>query len=231
MNKRRKLALLVIEGDREYEKTHKVIPVNWQAFHVIEIFMHFLPKIDLDGSSKLSILFRKKKDTEQQYMQSDYFGVSIYYVDEAEMDRQRGLKREEEGDYYLNIIVDTFKRIAKIQGRDADIENVIDETAQKVRDNHFELTLPIKKLAKSSADGQFRANVYRHISNQGESWYVEIRDKNKNLSRHNIDLLKKPSFISQTGVFSQSEWEGDCFVVKEKFGRVTATIGIGDYYR
>lgn len=226
MSKRRKLALLVIEGDKNFEKMHNVIPVNWQAFHVIEIFMHFWPKIDLDGSSKLSILFRKKKDTEQEYMQSDYFGVSIYYVDEAEIDRQRGLKRDEEEEYYLNIIVDTLKRIAQIQDRDADILNVIDETAQKVRDNNFELTLPIKKLSKSSADGQSRANVYRHISNQGESWYVEIKDKNKNLSRHNIDLLKKPTFVSQTGVFEQSKWEGNRFIVLDRFGKVFAMIDV-----
>lgn len=228
MGKRRKLSILVIEGDRDYEKTHNVVPVNWQAFNVIETFMHFLPKMDLDGSSKLSILFRKKKDTEQQYTQSDYFGVSIYYVDEAEIDRQRGLKKDEKEEYYLNIIVNTLKWIARAQGSDAALMKIIDETAQKVRDNHFELTLPVKKLAKSSADGRFRANVYRHISNQGENWYVEIKDKNKNISRHNIDLLGKPSFVSQTGVFSQSEWEGNRFVIKEKFGRVTATIDIGD---
>lgn len=229
MGKRRKFSILVIEGDRDYEKTHNVVPVNWQAFNVIETFMHFLPKMDLDGSSKLSILFRKKKDTEQQYTQSDYFGVSIYYVDEAEIDRQRGLKKDEKEEYYLNIIVNTLKWIARAQGSDAALMKIIDETAQKVRDNHFELTLPVKKLAKSSADGRFRANVYRHISNQGENWYVEIKDKNKNISRHNIDLLGKPSFVSQTGVFSQSEWEGNRFVIKEKFGRVTATIDMGDY--
>ena len=229
MGKRRKLSILVIEGDRDYEKTHNVVPVNWQAFNVIETFMHFLPKMDLDGSSKLSILFRKKKDTEQQYTQSDYFGVSIYYVDEAEIDRQRGLKKGEEEEYYLNIIVNTIKWIARTQGSDATIMNIIDETARKVRDNHFELTLPIKKLARSSADGQFRASVYRHISHQGESWYVEIKDKNKNISRHNIDLLGKPSFVSQTGVFSQSEWEENRFVIKEKFGRVTATIDMSNY--
>ena len=153
MGKRRKLSILVIEGDRDYEKTHNVVPVNWQAFHVIEIFMHFLPRIDLDGSSKLSILFRKKKDTEQQYMQSDYFGVSIYYVDEPEIDRQRGLKKDEEEEYYLNIIVNTLKWIAQTQGSNAALMNIIDETAQKVRNNHFELTLPVKKLSKSSSDG------------------------------------------------------------------------------
>lgn len=229
MGKRRKLSILVIEGDRDYEKTHNVVPVNWQAFNVIEIFMHFLPKTDLDGSSKLSILFRKKKDTEQQYIRADYFGVSKYYVDEPEIDRQRGLKKDEEEEYYLNIIVNTLKWIVQTQGSNAALMNIIDETAQKVRDNHFELTLPVKKLSKSSSDGQFRASVYRHISNQGESWYVEIKDKNKNISRHNIDLLGKPSFVSQTGVFSQSEWEGNSFVIKEKFGRVTATVDMGDY--
>ena len=226
MAARRKLAFLVVEGDRSYEQTHNVFPVTWQAFYVIEIFMHFWPKLDLDGSSKLFIFFREKPDSEQQnqYMQSDFFGVSKYYVDEAEIDRQRRLTKEEKGEYYLNIIADTLKRIAQIHGGDAKVFNAIDETAQKVRDNNFELTLPIKKLSKASANGQFRANVYRHISNQGESWYVEIKTKNKDTSCHNVDLSKRPTFISQTGVFEQSKWEGNCFIVTDKSGRITATI-------
>lgn len=226
MNKRRKLALLVIEGDRNYQKANNVIWVNQQAFHVIEIFMFFLPKIDLDGSSKLTIFFKKRKDSEQQYMQNNFQGVSWYYVDEDEIERQRHLKREEEEEYYLSIIADTLKRIAQIDGRDDTLFKIIDETAQKVRDNNFELTLPIKKLAKSSADGQFRAYVYRHISNQGESWYVEMKDKNKNITRYDINLLKKPSFISQTGVFVQSKWEGKRFVISDRFERVTATVDV-----
>lgn len=224
MKKRTNLNLLVIEGDRDYEKTHNAIPVNWQAFHVIELFMYFLPKVDLDGNSKLAIFFKNKADSVQQYMYYDVQGVSCYYVDEVEIERQRKLNKEDESEYYLNIIVDTLKRIAQINGRDTEIFNIIDETAQKVRDNNFEVTFHIKKLSKSSADRKFRANTYRHISSRGESWYVDIEDKNKNITRQNIDLSKKPAFISQTGVFQQSRWEGNRFIVSDRFGRVTATI-------
>ena len=159
-------------------------------------------------------------------MQNNFQGVSWYYVDEDEIERQRHLKREEEEEYYLTIIADTLKRIAQIDGRDDTLFKIIDETAQKVRDNNFELTLPIKKLAKFSADGKFRAYVYRHISNQGEDWYVEMKDKNKNIIRYDINLLKKPSFISQAGVFVQSKWEGKRFVISDRFERVTATVDV-----
>ena len=60
MNKRRKLALLVIEGDRNYQKANNVIWVNQQAFHVIEIFMFFLPKMIWTGVAIL-LFFSKKK--------------------------------------------------------------------------------------------------------------------------------------------------------------------------
>lgn len=228
MTKRKKMTLLVVEGDRNYEKTHDVFPVNWQAFHVIEIFMHFWPQLDLDGSSKLSILFKEKSDSEQQYEQSDFFGVSRYYVDAAEIDKQRELKKEEKGEYYLGIIVDAFKRIAQIHDRDEKIFNAIDETAQKVRDSNFELTIPIKKLSKASADGQFKANVYRQINYQGESWYVEIKEKSKDSESYNIDLLKYPTFIPQTSVFEQAKWEGNCFILLDKLDRVTATVDAAD---
>ena len=227
MAKRRKFAILCLEGDRSYEKTHDFW-VNQRAFHVIEVFMRFLPKIDLDGSSKLTIFFKRIEQREQQYMKNEFQGVSWYYVNEAEIDRYRKLKKEDEEEYYLNIIADTLKTIAQIDGRPKEILDIIDKTVQTVRECGFELTIHIKKLSKTSADGQFRANVYRHISRLGESWYVEIKERNENITRYNIDLLKKPTFISQTGVFVLSRWEGDRFVVTDRFGKVTATVNMNN---
>ena len=225
MTKRRKFALLCLEGDRNYEKAHDFW-VNQRAFHVIEIFMHYLPRIDLDGSSKLTIFFKPIKENERQYMKNEFQGVSWYYVDEAETNRYKRLKREEEEEYYLNIIVDTLKAIVRTDGRPEEISEIIDKTARTVRECGFELTLHIRKLSKTSADGRYRANVYQHISRLGESWYVEIKDKDKNITRHDINLLKKPTFISQTGVFVLSRWEDDRFVVTDRFGRVTATVDV-----
>lgn len=227
MNKRRKFALLCLEGDRSYEKAHDFW-VNQQAFHVIEVFMHCLPRIDLDGSSKLTIFFKPVKENERQYMKNEFQGVSWYYVDEAEIEKHRKLKREDEEGYYLNIIAETLKTIAQIDGRPQEISDIIDKTAQTVRECGFELTLHIKKLSKTSEDGQFKANVYRHISRLGESWYVEIKDKDKNITRYDINLLKKPTFISQTGVFVLSRWEGDRFVVTDRFGKVTAAVNVNN---
>ena len=227
MNKRRKFALLCLEGDRSYEKAHDFW-VNQRAFHVIAVFMHYLPRIDLDGSSKLTIFFKSIKENERQYMKNEFQGVSWYYVDEAEIEKYRKLKREDEEGYYLNIIAETLKTIAQIDGRPQEISDIIDKTVQTVRECGFELTLHIKKLSKTSADGQFKANVYRHISRLGESWYVEVKDKDQNITRYDINLLKKPTFISQTGVFVLSRWEGDRFVVTDRFGKVTATVNVNN---
>ena len=227
MIKRRKFALLCLEGDRSYEKAHDFW-VNQRAFHVTEVFMHFLPRIDLDGSSKLTIFFKPIKENERQYMKNEFQGVSWCYVNETEIERHRKLNRVDEEEYYLNIIVDTLKTIAQTDGRPEEISDIIEKTAQTVRACGFELVLHIKKLSKTSSDGQYRANVYRHISRLGESWYVEIKDRNKNISRHCIDLLKKPTFISQTGVFVLSGWEGDRFVVTDRFGKVTATVKVNN---
>ena len=184
--------------------------------------------MDLDGSSQLTIFFSKKEESEQQYqyMHTDSFGVSWYYVDEAEIDRQRKLKKEEQEEYYLNIIVDTLKHIARINNRDAEIFNMIDETASKVRDADFELTLHIKKLSRTSANGQFRANVYRHICDEGENWYVEMKDKDKNITRYSIDLTDEPLPGSATELYERSKWDGNRFIVTDRLGRVAATIDV-----
>lgn len=224
MSKNLKLNILILEGDRKYEKANNVVPISFQSFHVVELFKYYLPKIILDGSSKLVIYFKDKPESEKQYMIDHYFGVSWYYVDNNDISKLETLKKEELNEYYLNIIIKVFKDIVQINNGSSELLEIIDETARKVRDSNFEQTQKIKSLSKISEDKQFKASVYQHIDNRGESWYVEITDKNKNICRH--DIMDKPSFTSRKSLYKKSLWEDKKFIILDRFNRVLAKINV-----
>ncbi len=222
MGRSRKLTILVLEGDRQNEKVNNVKPISFQAYHVIEIFMSCLPKIELDGSSKLVIYFKTKPDNEERYMKDDYFNVSWYYVDESQIKNLKIIKKSKLSEYYLGIIVEVLKDIAGKNGREQELFCIIDETAQKVRESNYEMLQRVKHLSIATDDKRYNANVYRHVSNLGEMWYVEFEHKDKCISKH--ELMKRYSFVSKIEVYKKARWENDEFILVDKFDKIMARI-------
>ncbi len=222
MSGNRKLTVLVLEGDKRNEKVNNVKPINFQAYHIIEIFMSYLPKIELDGSSKLVIHFKSKPDNEEQYMKNDYFNVSWYYVDESQISNLKNIRKDKLSEYYLEIIVEVLKDIACRNGREKELFHIIDETARKVRESNYEMLQRVRHLSKATDDKRYTANVYRHVSNLGEMWYVEFMHKDKCISKH--ELMKRYSFVSKMDVYKKARWEKDEFILMDKFDKVMAKI-------
>ena len=128
-----------MQGDKENGKSD--VPVTCQAYHIIDVFMHHLPKIILDESGKLTIYFTAKPDGEQQYMKNDYFHVSWYYAEKPCLNKRdlKNMSQEDINEYYLGVIVDTLRHIARINNRALELNDIIDGTARKVRGNQYEL--------------------------------------------------------------------------------------------
>ena len=103
------------------------------------VFMHHLPKIILDESGKLTIYFTAKPDGEQQYMKNDYFHVSWYYAEKPCLNKRdlKNMSQEDINEYYLGVIVDTLRHIARINNRALELDDIIDETVRKVRENQI----------------------------------------------------------------------------------------------
>ena len=127
-----KLNMLVIEGNKKAEKVNNVIPIRVQAYHVVEIFMSFLSKIDLDGSSKLTIHFEERPSNNKTYTCDNYFHVSSYYVRESDIELLNSLEKNDRDEYFLNVIVKTLKSIAQINHCNQDIFEEIDAASRKV---------------------------------------------------------------------------------------------------
>lgn len=219
-----KLSKLVLEGDKKIEKLNKANPINFQSYHVTEIFMNFLPKIDLDGNDKLVIYFKEKPEFEERYVCDKDFHVSWYYVDRSDIDKLKKLDKNTLNEYYLNIIARTLKDIGQQNNCGEEVFTIIEETVQKVIKSNFELTQKINRLSKVSQDKQFKSKVYRHIDNQGEIWYVELEDNNKNIYKY--DIMKKPSHISKLDFYKKSQWKNGEFILLNKLDQVVATIQV-----
>lgn len=218
-----KLSILSIEGDK-YEEKKRKFPIIWQAYHIKEIFMHFLPKIEIDGSSKIVIYFKDKPISEKQYMHDEYFGVSWCYVDKEKLQKINYLKNRELEEFYLDVIVEKLKEIARENDNGKNVVDYIDATAERVRKSNFELKIPIKKISKQTKDKKYKALVYRYLNSKGEMWYVDILDKEGLSTRYNI--LKEFTYTPKNDVFKYSYWEHDCFVLKDKFGKITSSINL-----
>ena len=184
--------------------------------------MHFLPKIDLDGSKKLIIYFKEKEEIEPRYVCDNNFHVSWYYVDKDDLSNLKELNKERTNEYYLDVIAETFRYIARLNNCKQEIFDIIQETVQQVKQSDYKLTQRVKRLSKISLDKQFKANVFRNIDSEGELWYVDVEDKNKNIIRY--DIMKKPSHISKIDFYKNSEWEDNRFILLNKLGQVVATI-------
>lgn len=218
-----KLSLLSIEGNRAYEKQNDILPIRARTHYLTEQFLYYLSRIDLDGSGKLVICFEEKPEDKEQYVCDTYFHVSLYYVDIDVLERFQTLQQDEMSAYFLDIIVDVCKNIAHSRHRDEAVIRRIEEAADQMRANQFELVIPQKKLSKTSGDRRWRAEVYRRLDPHGELWYAELEDKRtKNVVRH--ELTEKYTSVSLVDFYKKAAWEGDRFVLRDRLDRETFSL-------
>ena len=213
------LNTIVIEGDKNYENKNNLTPVKFQTHHIIEIFMYFLPKIDLDGSTKLTIKFAKQPSNEEIYNCSKEFQVSWYYV---ALEKIRKEKNNDNRDlFYLELIGNVLKEIAQINNCDTSVLQKIEDAMYKVREQKFTLMFPIKKLSKTSMDKLYKASVVRILCPQGEKWQVKVSKRDGMILQ--ADLSKEYTHVSQENLYFKTEWQEDRFIIYDKLKRVVAT--------
>lgn len=219
-----KLSMLVLESDTEFEKLNgNFIPINIQAHNVIELFMHYLPSIELDGASKLTIKFEKKPDDALQYYYSDYFHISWYYVDDEVLQKSRVLQPEEKNDFYLSVIEDVLCKIVMNSSKNHEIVRVIENTANEVRNAGYQLETKISKLSRCSSDKKYKATLFRRIDTYGEFSYVDIFEKKKKIIH--VQVTPQDN-IQMKARLHHSEWNGHVFYLYDDLDKMVASIDV-----
>jgi len=179
--------------------------------------------MDLDGSIKLTIKFAEKPENEAIYNCDKYFRVSWYYVSPDNI--QKNMTGRHRDLFYVNLLGNILKDIAKINECDDSMIQMIDETVDKVIGHEFTLVYAVKKLTKTSKDRRYKATVLRNLSQSGEKWQVKICAKDGSVLC--ADLSRDYTYVSKESLYHKVEWQEGQFIISERLGRVMA-IAIPD---
>ncbi len=217
-----RLKFLDLEGDENYENSHKdIVHIFKQSRNVVELFMHFFPKVEFDGAEKIIIYFINKPENEKKYELDNDFHFSTYYVDDEIVEKSRKLDVNSKDNFFLQIIEDVLCDIASKTSRKDDLVRLVKEAAYKVRECNFDLVEKIDKFSKFSGDRKYKAIFYRKIDTNGEFSYVEVWEK-KNLVMC-IDVTDKQDIPVQFR-FHHCMWDGYIYNLYDRFDKLVTSI-------
>ena len=208
--------LLALEQTRE-SFTKKEPLFRWKVYHVKELFMAFLPKMEINNSSKIQLNFGIKGD---EYEVNSVLGVTNTFVEGFDFEAFNELDIREQEFLILNIIVDKLCEISQRNGVNIEKINIIKETSSKVVEVNFDLTLHIKRLSKRSPNREYTVNVYRCLNSScGESWRCDIKN-NKSGEVVQKWMTKIPDYIYMNDFFKRVEITNTEYVIYNSFSEI-----------
>ena len=212
-----KLNILTLEQTRAAITPQKELPFRWIVYHVKELFMAFLPKIEINNSSKIQIDFGAKDD-EEEY--DNFLGVTNTFVEDFNFEAFYNLDKRSQEHMILNIIVNTLCEISQRQGEDIEKVNIIKETANRVIESNFDLTVHIKRLSKKSPNKLYSVNVYKCLkATCGEAWRCDI-ENTKSGDVTQKWMTKVPDFIDRRDWYKKVKITDTEYIIYDSFSKV-----------
>lgn len=182
-----------------------------------EIFMALLPKIDVNGSSKVTIALGPQGDEEAF---DNVLGVTCVFIEDFDFKHFLAQDPATQNNQLLELLRQNLIAIATRKGENAQAVDAINATADAVAQAQFQLTLPIKKLSKSSKDRKTRFDIFRRLdSTVGEAWYCEVTRPGAEAAEK-ICMNDLPGLIDRRDFFKTAEVTDSGYSVKNRFGKV-----------
>jgi hypothetical protein len=177
--------------------------------HVRELLMHFIGRdFILDGSSKFCAIFGERDPDEE--ICSSIFGVTSYQIVDFDIEAHMSRTIEEQQESLLTALTDSLVAVAESAGSDA---GVIRNAAFMVRENGFRIEIPVRKLARSTRDRQFRVEVIRCLGAEiGEVWELRVFGRDGVLVVEDA-ITENPDHLDRRDQFSRSAWSGNTFQI------------------
>ena len=113
-----------------------VLPFRWLAHHVSEIFLMLLPKIDMNGSSKISVIFGQRG---QEVAFDNVFGVTNYFIEDFDFKTFYSLSSHEQELTLLTELTKALLFIANRKEENKIISDLITATAYKFENKLTEI--------------------------------------------------------------------------------------------
>lgn len=243
-----KFRMLVLEGDKKAEKDKPHLPSytkndylrrKWiesrpplqnRSFYLCRMIEEALKGVEIDGSGKITICAHQSRMTpgKEKYICDRYFHISIYYLEQAEIDLIEESDKDTEPMVILEILRNALLDIAQRNKCSLDITEKIKQSFEWIVDNKFTREDHIGKLTKRSKDTGLTAHIYRVLSAEvGEGWYVKVVDKKGNIICQRT-LGEKTRYVDRLNSFlyAKAEWRENTFVIFERFGKEVFTINI-----
>ncbi len=243
-----RLHTLVLEGDKKAEKDKSRSPVytkndylrrKWiesrpplrnRSFYLCRMIEETLKGVEIDGSEKITICAHRVRviPGEEKYICDRYFHISIYYLEQTEIDLIDAANKDNEPIVILGILKNALLDIAQRSKCSEEVTKKIEQTFDWISSNHFTCEELIGRLTKRSRDTGLTACVYRVLSAEvGEGWYIKIIDKT------GATICKKTigdaiGYVDRLGshLYAKAEWRGETFVILERFGKEVFSISV-----
>jgi len=217
-----KLNMLCVEATKE-AKIPEGLLFRWKVHHVKEIFMSLLPKIEINGSSKIQIDFGPR-GMEDEF--DGVLGVTNIFIEDFDFEKFYLLSQKDQDIIILKKVEESLLQIYNRRGSDDSVVEIIKETACSVLRLNFDLKVPIKKLFKTSRDRRYKISIYRVLNAVvGEGWVCEITDNNTLLSREEW-MNNTPDYLDRTDFFKKSELKNEVFVVFDWLGNAVFQLDL-----
>lgn len=193
------------------------VHIRQMAHHITQIFMVLLPKVDINGSSKIVIELGPRGDED---LFDNVLGVTNIFVEDFDFAGLLSLNRTDQDIKLLEELRRSLITIATRHGENKNVVEIINSTADAVLHSDFKLTTPIKNLSKTNSSKKQRINVFRLLSAEvGESWHCEVTSQQNN-TKNEIHMNEVPSFIDRSDLFKSAEINEDTYRVKNRLGKV-----------
>lgn len=213
------LKILTLQESDEAALTTGV-RIRHLSHHITQIFMEFLPKIDINGSSKIVVSLGPRGDED---LFDNVLGSTNIFVESFDFKKFLSLNRRSQDIELLEELRRALIAIAtKIESNDAIVEQ-INQTAEKVLKTNFQLETPVKKLSKTSKNKKHKINIFKVLNAEvGESWYCQDQFFPKN----KIWMHEPPGFIDRSDFFKTAELVENSYLIKNRLGKIVFELPI-----
>ncbi|SCW74044.1 hypothetical protein SAMN04487970_103766 [Paenibacillus tianmuensis] len=128
--------LLTLESTELADIPQNVLPFRHVVYHIKELFMTFLPPIEINNSSKVEISFGPRGD---ESIFDGVLGVTNIFIEDFNFNNFYKLDKSKQEKEVLKIIVDSLCELSLRRNEDTSIINTIKMAANKVIESEFNL--------------------------------------------------------------------------------------------
>jgi len=219
------LRVLSIQGTDHLPDEKEWQWIRGACHHVCALLLLKLPKFDLNGCARLTILFGPPEGGRPEY--SELLGTSALYLpdrDPAEVSRVSGVDRSE---FALSLLQSSIAGIASRKGRSELVER-LEQACREIREDGYAGRIPVRKLRRKIPGGP-EVRVFRRLSpSRGEHWEVVVSGVDERT--HSIPMGEAAT-NDLTEVYKFSRVEEGAFLVQDRLRHETFRLDLSPWRR